>query len=232
MTSFAVIVTMMKSSCAQSYIREKTLEQNRIKWQGTTVILRWKSMAIRGDEDQMVQQTRFHVVDETVANEAGFRFDMLVGADHDVPIHDQVQALGADETSSAGLSVIDQTEDPAAHAFEDSRGAELRPMSVDYRGPQPAASTMSITGTGREVANFIKELGAVGDVASTAAGSSTGRFVESRIVGCGKRKLSYTDDSGGPSRKLRFVENTRNDEVRRPYETRRDVGAPVPDRFL
>lgn len=195
----------MESLCPQSYIRARTLERNNIEWEGNTIDLRWKSLAITQNVDQSVQKTRFHVVDETAANQAGFRLDMLVGADHDIPFLEHIQPLGAEETSSASSSVIDPTEDLSARSLEDSRSSQLRHIPVAHRRPQPAASTLSISGSPSEVAIFIRELQAEGDGASRAVESPPGRFIESHCPGRRKRKLSDSDNSGGSSRKFRSV---------------------------
>lgn len=196
----------MESLCAQSYIRARTLERNNIEWEGNTINLRWKSLAITQNVDQSVQKTRFHVVDETVANQAGFLLDMLVGADHGLPFLEQIQPLEAEETSSASSSVIDQTEDLSARSFESSRSAELLHIPVAYRRPQPAASALSISGSPHELAIFIRELQAGGDGASKAVESPAGRLIESHNPDRGKQKFSYNDNSGGHSRKFRSIE--------------------------
>lgn len=195
----------MESLCPQSYIRDQTLKRNNIEWEGNTIDLRWKSLAITQNVDQSVQKTRFLVVNETVANQAGFRLDMLVGADHNLPLLEQIQPSGAEETSSASSSVIDPTEDLSARSFENSRSTELCHIPVAYRMPQPAASTLSISVSSRDVTIFIPELQAGGDGASKAVERPAGCFIESHNPNRSKRKLSYSDNSGGPSRKVRLV---------------------------
>lgn len=205
MNHVTVPVTMKKSECSQSYIRVRTLEKNQIEWEGNDVILRWKSMAINGNEDQSVQHTCFNVVEEAVASREGFRFDMLVGVNHGLPLPEQIQALGAEETSSTGSSVIDRTDSLPAHAFEDSRNAELRPLPVTYGSPQPATATISFSGSspGREMASFFNHLRDGTDVAFKPAESSAGRLIELPRHSSSKRKLSSSDNSGGASRKSR-----------------------------
>lgn len=192
-------VAMAQSSCSQSYIREKTLDQNEIDWEGNTVVLRWKRMALIGNGDQSVQLTCFNVVDEAVASQAGFLCDMLIGVDHNVPLPNRTRAVRPDEANSTDSTVIEGADDLPAHSFEDSRSAELRPKPVACRSPQPASSTVSvsISGPGREVAIFFREIGAGGVGASEAMEGSTERLTGSHNVGCGKLKLSHNDDSGG-----------------------------------
>ncbi|KAI7787873.1 hypothetical protein LA080_014248 [Diaporthe eres] len=188
----------------------RTLEQNEIKWEGNDVILRWKSMAINGNEDQSVQHTCFNVVKEAVASQAGFRFDVLVGVDHGLPIQNQTRGLGPEEASSADSSVIDRTDDLPAHSFEDSRSVDLRPLPVTYCSPQPATATLSFSGPnpGVEMASFFNNFRNGRDVEFKAVESSAGRLFESQRPGSGKRKSSYSDNSGCPSRKSRSFEGS------------------------
>lgn len=207
-----VPVAMVQSSCSQSYIREKTLHQNGIEWEGATVVLRWRRMALIGNGDQSVQRTCFNVVEEADASQVGFGFDMLVGVDHSLPLQNRTRSPGPEEVGSTDSTVVDRADDLPAHSFEDSRSAELRPKPVACRSPQPASSTvsLSISGPGRELAIFFREIGAGRDGASGAMECSSGRLTESHNAGCGKRKLSYSDNSDGPSKKNRsFGEDVR-----------------------
>lgn len=116
---------------------------------------------MRGDEDQFVQQTCFNVVDEEVARQAGLRVDILVGRDHGLPLSDQIRALCAEETRSAGSSVI------PTHSSEDSHSGQLRPLPVTNSGPQPATATIGFSGPnlGLQAATFISKLRDGEDVA-------------------------------------------------------------------
>ncbi|KAJ0104379.1 hypothetical protein J7T55_011164 [Diaporthe amygdali] len=204
----SVPVAMSKSSCSQSYIRAETLELNKIDWTGKTVTLRWKSAAMRGDEDQRVQQTCFQVVHKTEATQAGFHFDMLVGNDHGLPLQQQVRALGAEETSSADSSVVDGTDDnPTQSSDELDSDTERRQLSLPSRGPPPPSRIAMFFFEGpdarRNCVDVYRDLQPGRHADSTAVESSGGRSIESRRSGSGKRKLSHGDNSEGPSRRNR-----------------------------
>lgn len=200
----SVPVAMKKSSCSLSFITAWALDKNEIEWEGNHVILRWRVPG-NGNEDQSVQRTCFVVVEKEVASQTGFHFDMLVGVDHHLPLQNQVRAPGSEEASSADSSVIDQTDDLSTHSFEDTRSAELRPLPVTRRSPRPATATVSFSGSqpGSEMASFFNSIRDGGDVVFRAIQRSGGRLIESQRHGSGKRKLSYSDSSEGPSRKNR-----------------------------
>lgn len=129
----------MRSSCSQSYIRAKTLWQNEIDWEGNTVVLRWKSMAIRGDEDQRVQKTCFVVVDEDMANQAGLRVDILVGRDHGLPLSERSRTPTVEKRSSDDSSISGSTDNLAAQSSKHLHNDTGRrsPLPVSPRTSQP-----------------------------------------------------------------------------------------------
>lgn len=190
----------METSCGPSYVRAVTLEKRGISWNGRTINLQWQSKAVSPGRDEGVQNTCFIVVGKTLAEEVGLSFDMLVGADHGRPLSEQIQAVGAEETSSAGSSTTDQTEDLSAHSFEDSRSVELHPIPEVFHS-QPREVRVSFYGPSDGVVDAIKKLGASGGGKSKA--TETGHLIGLHNSGSGRRKLSYSDDSRGSSRKNR-----------------------------
>lgn len=192
----------METSCGQSYIRAVTLEKCGIRCKGRTINIQWQSKAVSPGRDEGVQNTCFVVVSKTMAEEVGLSFDMLVGADHGRPLSEQIQALGAEETISAGSSTTDQTEDLSAHSFDDSRSAELHPMPDMYHSP-PRGVRLVLSGSSEGVADFIRKLGASGGGMSKTIENPAGHLIGLHSSGPGKRDSSSSDDSGGHSRKHR-----------------------------
>lgn len=145
-----------------------------------------------------MQHTCFIVVGEDLAKEAGFDCDMLVGADHGLPLDEQMRTLGAEETSSTGSSIIDQTDDLPAQSFGVSCSAEPHPRNGMY-------VKLSLSGSSDGVADFIKKLGASGNGISKATSKQAGHLVGLPDSASGKRKASFSEDLGGPSRRHRLA---------------------------
>lgn len=191
--------------CAPSYIRAQTLKRRGFRWKGRTIDLQWQSPPIPPGQDERVQHTCFIVVDETSAKEAGFSFDMLVGADHGRALPEQMQALGAEETFSDGSSIIDQEEDPSALSFEMSRDAGPHALPDAYRRP-PSEVHLSLSGPPDAVANLFKMLAPSGAGIPEATPSPAGRLNGLYNSASGKWKVELQrprDDS--KARRGRFV---------------------------
>lgn len=195
---------MRRSLCSQSYIRAKTLGQNEIEWEGGTVALHWKSMAIRGDEDQRVQKTCFNVVDEELASQAGLRVDILVGRDHGLPLSEQIRTLAAEATSSAGSSISGRTDDFAAQSSDrlHSGNTGRRSQPVPPRGLQPQIVMLMFNGPDADL-NCVSVYSSLRHgpfIGPAEDGRSDGRSVESQGPGSARRESSHTTSPGNRSR--------------------------------
>lgn len=190
---------MKRSQSSQSYIRAKTLGQNEIEWEGGTVVLHWKSMAIRGNEDQRVQKTCFNVVDEELASQAGLRVDILVGRDHGLPVPEQLRAFVARETSSADSSISGRTDDLAAQSPERLHsGTGRRSPPVSSRGSQPQIVMLMFNGPDADL-NCVSVYSSLRHgpfVGPAEAGRLDGRWVESQGPNSAKCDSSYTTSPG------------------------------------
>ena len=139
-------------------------------------------MAIRVDEEQRVEKTLFNVVDEEMASQAGFRFDMLVGSKHCLPLQQKIGALAADEMSSADSSTSGRTGDLAAQCSGGWRDdAEQCPPPGPADSSPPQIFMLIFNGPDADIncVSVCRSLRHGPIIGSPAAGPLDGRSIES-----------------------------------------------------